>query len=141
MTQDTLAVRISRYLERHIAFMEESLQILAEADFSAEQAALVFEQRAEMAAQLDSEQMALLNEWQGGRASTEDEQAAVRALAMRAGALAERLRAAYGDANTRVMATAATVLLQADSARRGADTARRFGLSGQDTGGFIDHSA
>lgn len=141
MSQDTLPLRVSRYLTRHIAFLESTLRALESADFSDEDAVSEFSKHSETAAQLGSEQAALLNEWQGGAGVPEKERAAVRALATRAAQLADQLLIAYDAANARVAAAAANVLLQANDLRRGADTARRFGPPGQDTGGFIDHSA
>jgi len=141
MTPDTLSLRVTRYLTRHIAFLESTLRALESIDFSGEEAISKFTKHAEVAAQLESEQAALLNEWQGGAGVPEEERAAVRVLAKRAAQLADQVRRAYDAANTQVAAAAASALLQANDVRRGADAARRFGLPGQDTGGFIDHSA
>ena len=141
MNTDTLAIRIARYLQRHIVYYRETLAALAAADLDDPAVADEFTARAHAGAALDAEQAALLRAWSGGRDSSEVERAAVRALAAEAGALAEELREAYGQAEVRVAASAALLREQADTVRRSAEAARRFAPGQGDSGGYLDHSA
>lgn len=141
MLQDTLASRVTRYLQRHLAHLEEALRALESADFSREETLLFFERLAEKGDQLDAEQAALLKEWGRGDTVSAVERAAVKALAAQADALAGQLRVAYDAAAADTRAASVALREQAETLHRGGETARRFAPRGSETGGFLDHSA
>jgi len=145
---DTLATRVSRYLSRHITFLDASLAALRACDLATDEGAEACLNgqlhRQPTAEQLGAEQAALLKEWSS---TSEDYRAAhpeVRILADRAERLRLLLQQAYDEAGLASVQVAAAVELQANTLRRGAGVARRFTSAPEgedDAGGFVDHQA
>lgn len=145
---DSLASRVSRYLSRHITFIEASLAALRACDLSTAEGAEACldgqERRRPMAEQLGTEQVALLKEWAEASPEYRDAHPEVRQLAARAEQLRATLQHAYDEADLAAVQVAAAVELQANTLRRGAGVARRFAVApedGEEAGGFVDHKA
>lgn len=144
-TADALAARVTRYLHRHIAFLEASIAVLEALDIddpgAVELCAREQPGRNATAAQLELEQTALLKEWGSGDTASPDARAAVRALAARAEELAFELQQRYEGAAHLAQRAATVVELQANAARRGAGFTRKFGHEPPGAGGLLDRQA
>lgn len=142
---DALAARVTRYLHRHIAFLEDSIAVLDTLDIdnpeAVESCAHQQSHRNATAAQLELEQAALLKEWGRGDSAPPEARAAVRELAARAEELALALQQRYDGAAHLAKRAAAVVELQANAARRGAGFTRKFGHEPPGAGGLIDRQA
>lgn len=142
-----LAQRVTRYLTRHIAFFEASLTALRACDLrtaeGTETCLDVQAARLPMAQQLATEQEALLKEWMSTPEEYRAQHDEVRQLAARADALRAQLARAYEEAEFAAAQVAAAVETQANTLRRGAGVARRFGAAPEegDAGGFVDQRA
>ena len=146
--EDALASRVSRYLMRHITFLDASLAALRACDLAtAEGAEACLDgqlHRRAAADQLGDEQAALLKEWASAGADYRAAHPEVRTLADRAEQLRALLQQAYDEAGMASVQVAAAVELQANTLRRSAGVARRFTTApkgADDAGGFVDHQA
>ena len=145
MEPDTLPQRVTRYLLRHIAHLEQGLRAVQALELKSPEAVTRFlaaqARHDTLSAQFDAEQAALLKEWHADTSVSPEERQAVRALALRGEALNQQLAAAYDAAAALALSTAGMVELQANALRRGAGVARKFSFTGEDAGGYIDRHA
>jgi len=142
---ESRAARVTRYLERHTAWMRAvlaELDALAAAMDGGDVGSLLEEQgrRTREAEHFLREHTGLLREWDGGAGAPEEDRAAVRALAAEAGALAERLTGRYEallDASTAARSRNRAAL---DTLRRGRDMMRKY-RPGGDGADYLDRKA